>query len=220
MRRPHPRPGGLPCPSPQSGRFGRGLPHGKAPALVEHGKAPVEALVDLYLQAGIACPLAVCQDLEPAPLVGHDVVGTGRPSVLEAEDALGIEPLGQHSVSRALLGRGHGEVAVVASQEGRQEAVGRLDVDIPFRRISEVRRSWKVPQSLSILPLACGLLAGIEAMASSSRSRPNWVGSRLPKSCSDRVGGSLDEVWKMLCRSWYTATGRPFLAMIPSKRRK
>ena len=48
-------------------------------------------------------------------------------------------------------------------------------------------------------------------MRNSFRALANWVGLRLPHSCSSRLSGSLGDRWKMPCLSLYRAKGHVVL---------
>lgn len=78
-------------------------------------------------------------------------------------------------------------------------------VAAPATSSSLPSRSWKVPKTRSILPLAWGECAVMERISSSARARLTCLAEVLLPSCSSVVAFWLAGGMKILCRSWSRA---------------
>ncbi len=93
------------------------------PVVVIDSDRPVHAHLDLHPGLGVAGALAVGQQLEAVGPLLDRIVGRDGSLVLEAEELLQPERGGQRPVGGAGDGRGDGEAAVVAGQEGGEHGV-------------------------------------------------------------------------------------------------
>ena len=149
--------------------------------------AAIEGLIDVDFGLGEAEATGLLGDLEAAAFPLDDVVVADGAFLDEAADtvkALGsLPPGGFHFTGFT------GETAVVVSDESTQDDIGGVEVHgFGQPQFAGEAILQHAPETLDA---ACGLLAAMKVTPSCSRARPNWVGWRLPASCSSTVQKSL-----------------------------
>jgi len=96
---------------------------GDAGALVEDGKRPIEALVNLDPRFRVAVAMWPGQELDVMRGEDDRVVVADDPLVFEAEDGLGVEPTRPGAIGWCGIRGGLGKARIVAREKGPQEGI-------------------------------------------------------------------------------------------------
>ena len=172
----------------------------QSPPLVYDQDGTIKALLDLDGGAGVAGSAVIRQYLYGGAVEADGVVVGHSAAVLEAQYRIEGEVGRELAVGGVELSRDDCELPVEAWQEVGEHPVGLLDSSGSGE--AQLRDQPVLKGAPDALYAALGL-GGVsqDESSSSSRALANCVRSRLPRSCSSRVSGCLEERWKMPCLS-------------------